>query len=132
MTQKIITLAFLSFLFAGCTAGPTVKSYTGPTGEKMATVRCTKETSPCFEKASEFCEGDTYRVANSYRNAGGVLADALPGPVTWYTMSIICGHSDGVMPEFPLRGSEPAMPTTNSVEKTQCTQYGNTVNCTTY
>jgi hypothetical protein len=132
MTKKIITLAFLFFLLAGCTAGPTVKSYTGPTGEKMGTVRCTKETSPCFEKASEVCEEGTYRVANSYRNAGGVLADALPGPVTWYTMSIICGPSDGVMPEFPLRGSEPAMPPANSVQKTQCTQYGNTVNCTTF
>jgi hypothetical protein len=130
--KKIFALAFSAYLLIGCTAGPSVKSYTGPTGEKMATVRCTKETSPCFEKASAVCGGGTYRVSNSYRNAGGILADALPGPVTWYTMSIICGPSDGVMPEFPLRGSEPAMPPAPSVEKTRCTKYGNTVDCTTY
>lgn len=71
-------------------------------------------------------------MADSFRNSGGLLADAFPGPVMWYTMSVICGPSDGVMPEFPLRGSEPAMPTAPKIERTQCTQYGNTVNCTTY
>lgn len=130
--KKLIACVLSMIILAGCTAGPSAKSYTGPTGEQMATVRCTKETSPCFEKASETCGGGTYRVVSSYRNAGGVLADALPGPVTWYTMSIVCGEPDGVMPVFPLRGSEPAMPPAPSVEKTQCTQYGNAVNCTTY
>lgn len=125
-------LVFSTCLLIGCSVGPSVKSYTGPTGEKMSTVRCTKETSSCFEKSSEVCGGGTYRVANSYRNAGGIFADVLPGPVTWYTMNIICGPSDGVMPEFRLRGSEPAMPPASPVVKTQCTKYGNTMDCTTY
>jgi hypothetical protein len=125
-------IIFLALQLVGCTAGPTVKSFTGPTGEKMSTVRCTKDTSPCFEKASEACDGGSYRVTSSYRNSGGLLADALPGPVTWYTMNVVCGTADGVMPTFPLRGSEPAMPTTPHIEKTQCTKTGNTVNCTSY
>lgn len=131
----MISTILLTSLLYGCATGPEVKSYTGPTGEKMSTVRCTKETGPCFEKASETCGGGTYRVVSSYRNAGGMIADVLPGPVTWYTMNIICGASDGVMPSFPLRGSEPAMPqipTPPPAQNTQCTQMGNTLNCITY
>lgn len=119
-------------LLTGCAAGPQVKSYVGPTGETIRTVRCTKETSSCFEKASEFCNSGSYRVVDSYRNAGGLVADVLPGPVTWYTMSIVCGPSDGVIPSFPLRGSEPAMPAMPPTQQTTCRQVGNTIKCTTY
>jgi hypothetical protein len=122
------SVAFLS----GCTAGPLATSYMGPTGESASTIRCTKDTAPCFEKASEVCNGGSYRVTNSYRNAGGLFADALPGPVTWYTMHIVCGPSDGKMPDFPLRGQEPTMPESPPVHKTTCSEIGNTVNCTTY
>ncbi len=130
--KKLVMLIASMALLAGCNAGPQVKSYTGPTGEKVSTVRCTRETSPCFEKASEVCNGGSYRVTNSYRNAGGLFADVLPGPVTWYTMSIVCGSSDSLMPTFPLRGSEPAMPAMPSVQQTECQQFGNTINCKTY
>lgn len=145
--KKLVMLSVSIVLLAGCNAGPQVKSYTGPSGEKESTVRCTRETSACFEKASEACGGGSYRVTNSYRNAGGLWADVLPGPVTWYTMSVICGPSDGLMPQFPLRGSEPAMPPMPqlpprgsepamqpmpSVQQTNCYKIGNTVNCTTY
>ena len=106
---RLGTLLTLICLLTGCLAGAKVKSYTGPTGELVSTIRCTQETGTCFEKASQQCNGP-YRVTDSYRNAGGLFADVIPGPVTWYTMSIICGKSDGVMPDFPLRGKEPAMP----------------------
>lgn len=131
MKHIIVLIVVLVFL-SGCNAGPQVKSYTGPTGEPASTIRCTKDTVPCFEKASEVCNGGSYRVTNSYRNAGGLFADALPGPVTWYTMHIVCGPSDGKMPNFPLRGQEPAMPESPPVHNTTCTEVGNTVNCTTY
>ena len=132
--MKLLVMLLVSFtLLTGCaSAGPQVKTFTGPTGEITSTIRCTKETSSCFEKASEVCNGGSYRVTNSYRNSGGLLADVLPGPVTWYTMSIICGQSDGRMPEFPLRGSEPAMPKMPSEQTTKCRQTGDTINCTTY
>jgi hypothetical protein len=80
MKKSMMLFASMALL-AGCNIGPQVKSYTGPTGEKVSTVRCTRETSPCFEKASEACNGKSYRVTNSYRNAGGLFADVLPGPV---------------------------------------------------
>ena len=123
-----ILFGFLSL--GGCAAGPRAKTFIGPTGEKGSSIRCTKETSSCFIKASEVCEGKSYRVIDSYRNSGGLLADTLPGPVTWYTMSIVCGPSNGIMPQFPLRGSEPEMPDFSPGTRTECVQNGNRVNCT--
>jgi hypothetical protein len=43
-------------------------------------------------------------VVDSYSKAGGLVADILPGPVTWYYMSYQCGKSDGRMPSFAFRG----------------------------
>ena len=131
MIRLFIGMALLGIL-AGCSTSPEIKSYTGPTGEKMSTIRCSRDTSKCFEKSSKACDGGSYRVASSYRNSGGLLADSLPGPVMWYTMNIICGPSDGVMPSFPLRGKEPSMPEAPKVEKTTCTKTGNRVDCTSY
>ncbi|GEM_PF-4576204 len=42
--KKLVALSLPIVLLAGCNAGPQVKSYTGPTGEKVSTVRCTRET----------------------------------------------------------------------------------------
>lgn len=131
-------LILVSVAVTGCAAAPQVKTYTGPDGLTVNTVRCIRDPSDCFKKASEIC-GGSYRVINSYRNAGGLLADYFPGPVTWYTMDIVCGYSDGNLPNFPLRGTEPAMPasvtmpSTGSRGPTSCTtnRVGNTsyTNC---
>ncbi|WP_065204209.1 hypothetical protein [Shewanella woodyi] len=111
MKIKIIAIQVtLAAILTGCAAGPTAKSFRGPTGEVVSDVRCTRDTSACFEKAAEVCSNSTYRVTTSYRNAGGLWADVFPGPVTWYTMSIVCGLPDGLMPTFPQRGQEAAMP----------------------
>ena len=132
MKTLIPLLAASTITLVGCNAGPQVKSFTGPTGETVSTVRCTRDTTPCFEKASEQCDGGTYRVTNSYRNAGGLFADVLPGPVTWYTMSVVCGKPDGVMPQFPLRGEEPKMPPMPQPVQTTTPQpvINNSMHCT--
>lgn len=124
-----LVIPFFIVLLVGCGATPEVKTFVGPSGEQINTVRCIKDTSACFDKASEVCSLKPYKVINSYRNAGGLYADFIPGPVTWYTMSIVCGVSDGYMPTFPLRGKEPSMP---KVQHTSCNKIGNSVNCTTY
>ena len=127
---KVSSLTITMVLVLGCTAGPTSKTFRGPSGDVMSTVRCTKEPTPYFEEASELCEGGSYQVTDSYRNAGGLIADAFPGPVTWYTMSFICGPSDGQLPQFPLRGEEPSMPDSPTRTQTTCTSGGSTVSCT--
>jgi len=84
---------------------PTAESIMAPDGHGLITVRCTSQTSKCFTKAREACQGQPYRVTDSYSNAGGVAADILPGPVTWYTMTLQCGVPGGAMPSFPFRGA---------------------------
>src|SRR5262249_21848938 len=48
----------------------------------------------CYEQATRDCRGGSYQILHSESHPGGLLADILPGPVTWYTMSYVCG-SDG-------------------------------------
>src|SRR5262249_49811868 len=55
---------------------------------------------------------------------GGLLIDAIPGPVTWYTMTYTCGPSDGRLADFPFQG-----PRFNPSIR-HCQQFGNTVTCT--
>ena len=80
---------------SGC-AGHT-KSYIGPTGELTSTINCIMDPSGCFEEAANVCSNKPYKVVSSYRKSD---------PLPVYSMSIICGSSDGHMPEFPLRGPE--------------------------
>ena len=46
-------------------------------------------------KALPLCRGGSYQILDSESHAGGLLIDAIPGPVTWYTMTYTCGPSDG-------------------------------------
>ena len=143
--SKLIVLLVLTLTgLSAC--GTTSSSFTGPSGERISTVRCTTDPTKCYQKASASCGGGSYSVVNSYRNAGGIFADLVPGPVTWYTMSLVCGRSDGVVPTFPLRGQEPAMPkievpptivqpapapSMQQSTTTECRSVGTTIRCTT-
>ena len=88
-----------------------------------------------MKTANQTCKG-SYQVLDSSSNAGGIVADILPGPVTWYRMSYQCGRSDGRMPTFPFRGqsySPPAVVVTQpTMRTTNCNRFGNNVTCTTY
>ena len=121
-----------------CTT-PSIKQYTGPDGKTIKTVKCSQHYEECFELASTSCSGGSYQVLNSESHAGGLLLDALPGPVTWYGMTFYCGPSDGEMPAFTFNGPKytpPSQPikveVTTKPTTTNCTKTGNTVSCTTY
>ncbi len=98
-------LPIVAFFAVASCASPSAETVTAPDGQALTTVRCTSKTSKCFAKAQEVCHGQPYRVTNSYSNAGGFGADLLPGPVTWYTMTLQCGAPGGGMPSFPFRGA---------------------------
>jgi len=133
----VVALAWL----AGC-ASPTVNDMRAPDGTSMKNVKCNIDSQKCFVSASESCKasGGTYRVVASHSNAGGTLADVLPGPVTWYNMTYVCGPSDGRMPDFRFRGQQYVQPPViiNQPQQrsrpatTNCTRIGDSVNCTTY
>lgn len=128
----LVTALFLS----GC-ATTSVKQFQAPDGSAIKTVKCTSDPAKCFSAASQSCPGNgTYRVVSSESRAGGLAADILPGPVTWYYMTFSCGQSDGKMPDFKFAGQQYVPPPAPIVVKpaattTNCTTFGNNVNCTT-
>ncbi len=96
--------------------------------------------------AASMC-GGSYQVIGSESHSGGLLADALPGPVTWYSLYYQCGPSDGAIPEFPFHGptfSDAMSAHMNRTAQTEaaqqarsprnltCTQQGVFTNCTSY
>ena len=109
-----------------------------PGGQVIHQAKCNGSPNGCMKTAAKICRG-TYQVVDSSSNAGGLVMDVIPGPVTWYRMSYQCGKSDGRMPTFAFRGPQytpppvvinqnpvPAMRTTN------CNRFGNNVTCTSY
>jgi hypothetical protein len=63
-------------------------------------------------------------VIDSDSHAGGIFADWVAGPVTWYKLSYTCGRSDGRLASFPWRG-----PQYEPGHSVTCSRWGNTVNC---
>ena len=141
MNPRLPLLA--SLLLAAC-ATDSVKEFRAPDGSSIKTVKCSSDPAKCFATAAQSCPGQsTYRVMSSESHAGGLLADVLPGPVTWYSMTYACGPSDGKMPEFKFAGQQyvppppapvPAAPVVirQRPSTTNCTTIGNTVTCNTY
>ena len=137
--MKILLLLVPIVLVYGC-ASPAVSEFKSPDGVSIKKVKCTSDPTKCFTTASVSCPSEgTYRVISSQSNAGGFALDLIPGPVTWYAMTFACGPSDGKMPDFKFVGQQyiPEPPAArpiviqNQSTTTNCTKYGNTVNCTT-
>ena len=100
---KIILIYALMMLF-GC-ASTSLKEYKSPDGLSIKSVKCKSEKTKCFEQATQSCPGEgSYRILASESHAGGLVADIMPGPVTWYSMTFECGPSDGKMPDFKFTG----------------------------
>lgn len=109
-----------------------------PAGQVVHQAKCNGSPNGCMKTAAKTCHG-TYQVVDSSSNAGGLIADILPGPITWYRMSYQCGKSDGRMPTFAFRGQQytPApvvinQSTPSPLRTTNCNRYGNNVTCTSY
>lgn len=76
-------------------------------------VKCQRSPDACLAEARNTC--GNYAVIDSRSYAGGLLSDALPGPVTWYELTYQCGPSNGRQATFPFRGPAvgiPSLPTT--------------------
>lgn len=137
--MKLFPILFHLVLLSGCATS--VSEFRAPDGSVVKTVKCSSDSTKCFSLAAQSCPSPgTYRVVSSESHAGGVLADIMPGPVTWYGMTYTCGPSDGRMPEFSFVGQQytpqPPPPKPIVVRQqpttTNCTKAGNSVNCTTY
>jgi hypothetical protein len=85
------------------------ETFIGPDGKPVNQAKCRVSPRGCYDEAHDTCSGP-YQIIDSESHAGGILADILPGPVTWYSFTYACGRSDGRLASFPLRGAAPRMP----------------------
>lgn len=98
---KLWALAPISIL-AACAAPSTSQSVL-PDGRQVFTSKAVSNPNDIFDEAAATCSG-TYAVIDSWSNAGGSLADLMPGPFTWYGMRYVCGAPSSINPTFPFRG----------------------------
>src|SRR3954447_21315446 len=75
--MRIIFAAALSIVVAGCVATSN-ESFVGPSGGPTHAAKCSRSPQACFKAASDTCRGG-YAVLDSHSNAGGLLADLIPG-----------------------------------------------------
>ena len=139
MGRPFLLTAVMAFSVSigGCVT-PTVKEYTGPSGVATKQVKCNTSPDGCIQQASASCSSGPYRVVSSESHAGGLFADHLVGPVTWYSMTYICGESDGTEPTFPFNGQQFVPPPvviqqpaqSNGTTQVDCIQTGNYTKCT--
>ena len=112
-----------------------IASFVGPSGKPAYEVKCSRAPVDCYQKANKACKGP-YQILDSESHAGGLLADVLPGPVTWYRMTFSCGPSDGRLPTFAFRGPRPSIPVAPMRQPTvtNCQVYGaiGMVSCRSY
>lgn len=135
MKRNLFIILCASMATSGCVT-PSVKEFTGPDGNTVKTVKCNRNPDGCFETASTSCSGGPYKVLSSESHAGGLAADLIPGPITWYGMTYTCGPSDGRMPDFPFNGpsynaAAASVPVYTPPMRTNCTQLGSHVSCVT-
>mgnify|MGYP001191264951 FL=1 len=128
--KKLLLICMITSLLNSC-AGPQSQNFMTPSGNKGAQIDCVSDKTECFQKASETCGNNSYQVIDSWSNAGGSYKDWMPGPFTWYHMQIMCGPSDGRMPEFRFKGQEYVPPKGPTVTKCKDSG-GNTITCKTY
>lgn len=137
-SKKYLFLTCACAILSACVQ-PQQTTAIGPSGQAMQTAKCSQSPSGCYQKASETCSGP-YQVLDSYSKSGGLVADIIPGPVTWYYMTYQCGRGDGAAPTFPFRGQQytpipvvQASPQTyRSPTTTTCNRLGNSVTCNSY
>ena len=75
------------------------QAYRAPGGGEIHVTKC-KDQGECYDQAAQSCGGGSYQVVDSDSHAGGILADWLAGPVTWYKLMYTCGRSDGRLAAF--------------------------------
>lgn len=87
--KHIVGVVGVGLLAVGCGAEGVTEAHSA-SGASSYTAKCKSSSADCVAMARERCP-DGYDLLQSESHAGGVLADAIPGPVTWYTMTFRCG-----------------------------------------
>ncbi len=108
MRRLFLALAFLTLPAAPALAAK-VEQIQSPSGIPVNYVKCARKPARCMNEAADYCEG-SYQVIDSESHTGTMVTDAMSGSVTWYSMTFLCGRSNGDMPTFPSRGPNGGKP----------------------
>ena len=107
-------IVFAVLLVSCGPAGP--EKITAPNGGTGFALTCQRSRENCLTQAGEQCGREGYYVVSESSHAGGILADALPGPVTWYNIQVACGE-----PEAGYRPPRQAQPVVYNPEPAKAT-----------
>ena len=125
MAKSVGVICFVAAaLFSECCSAQTIVGPSGKPLQPAHRAKCSQSPTGCYEQATKDCRGGSYQIVDSESHAGGLFADIIPGPVTWYVMSYTCGASDGRLAAFPFKGDRYKPPSI-----TTCSKFGNTVSC---
>ena len=95
-TKRVVFVEALGLALVGlmaCGGGvERIESASTKGSADFFTAKCKGGIADCADDARTQCGGDFTEVHRE-SHMGGVFADALPGPVTWYTLSFRCGAS---------------------------------------
>jgi hypothetical protein len=98
--MRVCTLAVAAMLPMGCAGS--VQNL----GNGVYKTKCKGAFAGCASTAREECKG-AYAKLNEGSHAGGALADAIPGPVTWYTLTFRCGSGGETFASVPKSFTPP-------------------------
>jgi len=101
---KFILLVLATTIATGCGVG--LKTIQAPNGAYYYQSKCNMSSDNCIEEAQRACYevNGRFITINSESHGGGMLADFLPGPVIWYTLTFLCGGNDYNFPQFAFHG----------------------------
>lgn len=63
-----------------------------PAEAATRTVKCKANVDECYRKARKQCGGN-FSIIDRERHRGGLVSDAVPGPIWWYSMLVRCSGS---------------------------------------
>lgn len=93
--RVVVVILVAALLACGGTGVSEVNTgVTTPEGEAVRgfQVKCKSDRANCLADAGDACPNGYYIVSED-QHWGGVLADAIPGPVPWWTLTIACGQA---------------------------------------
>lgn len=100
---KITVLVGAALFWNQYNAHAETESVRGPDGRPIHQTTCQGSNADCYQEARQTCKGN-YQVLDSNSTSGGIFADAMPGPITWYRMTYACGATNGAVARFPHQG----------------------------
>ena len=91
LMKKILLLLSL-LLVVGCVSS-SGSAFVSPEGESIYYTKCNVSEEGCLKDIAENCPSG-YNTINTETHMGGILADLIPGPVRWWSITYSCKEEE--------------------------------------